>query len=113
MVVSYILCNFVVNICCFEEDPEDLDKEEVRREGLPQVHRYQLQVRTRSLPDPRGQGQLHGTPQEGPQARIGSYYTTILRLMFKLALNCAAYGPMPSYGSSLLDIAMTLKRCRD
>merc|ERR1719374_89349 len=96
-----------------QEDPEDSDQEEVHREGLPQVHRHQLQVRPRSLPDARRQGQLHGAPQEGPQARIGSqsYYTSILRPKFKLVLCFVALGPLAD-GSSLLlstSFIMTLK----
>ena len=31
----------------------------------PQVHRYHLQVQSRKVPDPRQEGCLHGTPQEG------------------------------------------------
>lgn len=37
-------------------------------EDQPQVHRHQLQIRTRPLPDRRRQGLLHGTTQEGPSA---------------------------------------------
>ncbi len=40
-------------------------QEEGAREDQAQVHRHQLQVWSRTLPDPEGQDGLHGTPQEG------------------------------------------------
>ena len=56
-----------------EEDPHPEEvsphphQEEGSWEDQPQVHRHQLQVRPRKVPDPPGQGRLHGSPQEGPQ----------------------------------------------
>ena len=56
-----------------EEDPHPEEvsphahQEEGSWEDQPQVHRHQLQVRPRKVPDPPRQGRLHGSPQEGPQ----------------------------------------------
>ena len=33
----------------------------------PQVYRHHLQVRSRKVPDPRREGRLHGSPQEGQE----------------------------------------------
>merc|ERR1711978_778856 len=48
-------------------------------------HRHQLQVRPRKVPDPPGQGRLHGSPQKGPQGvgrpklyKIGSSINCII-----------------------------------
>jgi hypothetical protein len=40
-------------------------QEEGTREYQDQVHRYELQVRSWSLPDPEGQDGLHGAFEEG------------------------------------------------
>ena len=57
---------------------EDFDQEEVRRESFPQVHRHQLQVWPRSLPDPTGQGRLLGSSQEGPEGSLGRHIAETL-----------------------------------
>merc|ERR1712088_642569 len=51
--------------------------EEGSGEDQPQVHRHHLQVWSRTLPDPRREGRLHGTSQEG-QERLN--YFVIFRL---------------------------------
>merc|ERR1712226_1123256 len=48
-----------------EKVPVDPHQEEGLGANQAQVHRYLLQVRSRSLPDPGGQDGLHGSPQEG------------------------------------------------
>ena len=45
----------------------DPHQEEGSGEDQPQVHRHHLQVWSRKVPDPRREGRLHGTPQEGQE----------------------------------------------
>merc|ERR1719362_332238 len=59
-------------------------QEEGSREDQPQVHRHQLQVRPRKVPDPPGQGCLHGPPQEGPQG-VGRPSPYKMGLSFKIS----------------------------
>merc|ERR1712198_55673 len=56
--------------------PAHPHQEKVHGEGQPQVHRHQLQVRPRSLPDSPGQDRLHGTAQEGQEGLISLLATT-------------------------------------
>lgn len=52
-------------------------------EDQPEVHRYLLQVRTRSFPDGSGQGCVHGATEEGSREgrrsghRDGHFLNTI------------------------------------
>merc|ERR1711963_332214 len=49
-------------------DPEKVSADPHQEEGpgahQPQVHRHDLQVRSRKVPDPRREGRFHGTSQE-------------------------------------------------
>ena len=59
-------------------------------EDLAQVHRHQQQVRSRSVPDPPGQGVLHGSPQEGQE---GVMCHGLLAVMF---IYCLLYNYVTS-----------------
>ena len=47
-----------------EKVPADPHQEEGPGAHQPQVHRHDLQVRSRKVPDPRREGRFHGTSQE-------------------------------------------------
>ena len=52
-------------------DPEKVSADPHQEEGpgahQPQVHRHDLQVRSRKVPDPRREGRVHGTSEEGQE----------------------------------------------
>merc|ERR1712147_510049 len=50
-----------------EKVSSDPHQEEGHGGRQPQVYRHHLQLRSRKVPDPRREGRLHGTPQEGQE----------------------------------------------
>ena len=56
-------------------------------EDLAQVHRHQQQVRSRSVPDPPGQGVLHGSPQEGQKGVACHGLLAVIALIYCLLFN--------------------------
>merc|ERR1712121_402223 len=79
------------------------DQESRHRTDRINVDRYDFQVRSRSLPDPRGEEELHGRPEKGSRSsRIHLIYVAVA-----LALAVFAYSRIHPIGAAVM-VALTV-----